>query len=71
MEVSQAAHILQIGEFQLLQLAYLNWLDEPAPDLQLKQFFPDHGAQDCAGLPSLLDQPFGIICRQAKPYQWD
>jgi hypothetical protein len=71
MEVSQAANVLKIKEFQLLQLAYLNWLDETAPGLQLKQLFPDHGAQDCAGLPSLPDQPFGINCRQAKPHQGD
>ena len=41
-EVAQAANILQIGEFQLLQLAYEEWYGEPIPDAETNRLFADY-----------------------------
>jgi hypothetical protein len=41
-EVSQAANILQVGEFQLLQLSYLDWHGEILPDSRLNQLFTEY-----------------------------
>ena len=38
-EVGRAANILQIGEFQLLQLAYREWHDEDLPESQVDSLF--------------------------------
>lgn len=37
--ILDAANILQIGEFQLLQLAYLDWFDEDLPEDQTDVLF--------------------------------
>lgn len=38
-ELVNAANILQVGEFQLLQLAYKDWFAEEIPDEQADGFF--------------------------------
>lgn len=38
-EVGRAANILQIGEFQLLQLAYREWHDKDLPDTMTDRLF--------------------------------
>lgn len=41
-EIAQAANILQIGEFQLLQLAYEDWYGDPLPDSETNRLFADY-----------------------------
>ncbi|MAN79895.1 MAG: hypothetical protein CMM77_12060 [Rhodospirillaceae bacterium] len=41
-EVGRAANILQIGEFQLLQLAYREWHDEDLPESQIGGLFQEY-----------------------------
>ena len=41
-EVAQAANILQVGEFQLLQLAYKDWYDEELPEALTDSLFADY-----------------------------
>jgi hypothetical protein len=41
-EVAQAANILQIGEFQLLQLAYKDWYGEELPEALTDRLFADY-----------------------------
>jgi len=38
-DVAKAANILQVGEFQLLQLAYHDWFDEDLPEEMVDQLF--------------------------------
>jgi len=37
--VARAANLLQVGEFQLLQLAYKHWHDEPLPEERMSWLF--------------------------------
>lgn len=37
--ISDAANILQVGEFQLLQLAYRDWYDEDLPEAMIDRLF--------------------------------
>jgi hypothetical protein len=41
-EIAQAANTLQIGEFQLLQLAYAEWYGEELPDAMTDQLFANY-----------------------------
>ncbi len=41
-EIAQAANLLQIGEFQLLQLAYAEWYGEELPDTLTDSLFTDY-----------------------------
>ena len=41
-EIAQAANLLQIGEFQLLQLAYKSWYGEELPEAQTDRLFSDY-----------------------------
>lgn len=41
-EIAQAANILQVGEFQLLQLAYKDWYDEELPEALTDRLFADY-----------------------------
>lgn len=41
-EVAQAANLLQIGEFQLLQLAYKSWYGEELPEAMTDRLFSDY-----------------------------
>lgn len=41
-EIAQAANILQIGEFQLLQLAYKDWYGEELPEALTDRLFADY-----------------------------
>ncbi len=41
-EVGRAANILQIGEFQLLQLAYRAWHDKDLPEALVDRLFHDY-----------------------------
>jgi hypothetical protein len=41
-EVGRAANVLQIGEFQLLQLAYREWHDEDLPESRVDALFHDY-----------------------------
>ncbi|MBT5664721.1 MAG: hypothetical protein HOJ06_05230 [Rhodospirillaceae bacterium] len=41
-DVAEAANILQIGEFQLLQLAYADWHGENLPDSKLNPLFTNY-----------------------------
>ena len=41
-EVAEAANILQVGEFQLLQLAYFDWFDEDLPEPMVDRLFRDY-----------------------------
>lgn len=45
-EVVRAANILQIGEFQLLQLAYWEWHDEELPKSLIDRLFYDYMIHD-------------------------
>lgn len=45
-EVAKAANILQIGEFQLLQLAYHAWFDEDLPKVMVDKLFIDYMLRD-------------------------
>ena len=38
-DIAQAANLLEIGEFQLLQLAYREWFGHDLPDEQINQVF--------------------------------
>ncbi len=40
--VARAANVLQVGEFQLLQLAYFDWYGEDMPDGMIDQVFADY-----------------------------
>ena len=54
-EVAKAANILQIGEFQLLQLAYHAWFDEDLPKVMVDKLFIDYMLRD--------EVPYGTIPR--------
>ncbi len=41
-EVARAANLLQIGEFQLLQLAYKDWFGTDLPSALIDKLFADH-----------------------------
>ena len=41
-EVGRAANVLQVGEFQLLQLAYRDWHDEDLPEFMVDRLFHDY-----------------------------
>lgn len=41
-EIAQAANILQVGEFQLLQLAYEDWYGEELPEALTDRLFADY-----------------------------
>jgi hypothetical protein len=41
-EVAQAANLLQVGEFQILQLAYHAWHDEDLPKAMIDTIFADY-----------------------------
>jgi len=45
-EVAKAANILQVGEFQLLQLAYYDWFDEDLPEPMVDQLFREYMLKD-------------------------
>jgi len=45
-EVGRAANILQIGEFQLLQLAYREWHDVDLPESLVDRLFHDYMIHD-------------------------
>jgi len=41
-EVARAANLLQVGEFQLLQLAYKDWFDKEMPPRECDRLFGDY-----------------------------
>tara|TARA_Y100000590_G_scaffold275624_1_gene309487 strand:- start:474 stop:959 length:486 start_codon:yes stop_codon:yes gene_type:complete len=41
-EILQAANILQIGEFQLIQLAYKVWYKEELPEYKISKIFSEY-----------------------------
>ncbi len=41
-EIARAANLLQIGEFQLLQLAYAEWYGEELPESSTDHLFADY-----------------------------
>jgi len=45
-EVAKAANILQVGEFQLLQLAYFDWFDEDLPEPMVDKLFRAYMLKD-------------------------
>ena len=45
-EVVKAANILQVGEFQLLQLAYAEWHDRDLPEHEISQLFTRYMLKD-------------------------
>lgn len=45
-EVGRAANILQVGEFQLLQLAYREWHEEDLPEALVDRLFYDYMIYD-------------------------
>lgn len=44
--VARAANILQVGEFQLLQLAYRDWHDKDLPEALVSQLFSSYMLKD-------------------------
>lgn len=41
-EIIQAANLLQIGEFQLIQLAYKSWYNEELPEDKINNIFSEY-----------------------------
>jgi hypothetical protein len=41
-EILHAANLLQIGEFQLIQLAYKDWYNEDLPENKINKIFNEH-----------------------------
>ena len=41
-EIIQAANLIQIGEFQLIQLAYKNWYNEDLPEDKINHIFNEY-----------------------------
>ena len=41
-EILHAANLLQIGEFQLMQLAYKVWYNEDLPENKINKIFNEH-----------------------------
>ena len=41
-EIIQAANLIQIGEFQLIQLAYKNWYKEDLPEEKINYIFNEY-----------------------------
>ena len=41
-EILHAANLLQIGEFQLMQLAYKVWYNENLPENKINMIFSEH-----------------------------
>ena len=41
-EIIQAANLIQIGEFQLIQLAYKNWYKEDLPEDKINHIFNEY-----------------------------
>jgi hypothetical protein len=41
-EILHAANLLQIGEFQLIQLAYKVWYNEDLPENKINKIFNEH-----------------------------
>ena len=41
-EILHAANLLQIGEFQLMQLAYKVWYNEDLPENKINKIFTEH-----------------------------
>jgi hypothetical protein len=41
-EILHAANLLQIGEFQLMQLAYKVWYNEDLPENKINKIFSEH-----------------------------
>ena len=41
-EILHAANLLQIGEFQLIQLAYKSWYDENLPEDKINKIFSEY-----------------------------
>lgn len=45
-EVGRAANVLQVGEFQLLQLAYREWYEKDLPDTMIDRLFYNYMIHD-------------------------
>ena len=41
-EIIQAANLIQIGEFQLIQLAYKTWYEEDLPEDKINNIFNEY-----------------------------
>ena len=44
--IIQAANLIQIGEFQLIQLAYKNWYNEELPEEKINNIFSEYMITD-------------------------
>ena len=53
-EILHAANLLQIGEFQLIQLAYKVWYNEYLPENKINKIFSEHMFTRRAEISALL-----------------
>ena len=53
-EILHAANLLQIGEFQLMQLAYKVWYNEDLPENKINKIFSEHMFTRRAEISALL-----------------
>ncbi|MEQ8504424.1 MAG: hypothetical protein RIB80_03795 [Rhodospirillales bacterium] len=78
-EVGRAANILQVGEFQLLQLAYREWHQEDLPESQIDRLFNEymidnivpHWARHYARQIIRLDQAGRIAGNDLRFHRYD
>ena len=53
-EILDAANLLQIGEFQLIRLAYKVWYNEDLPENKINKIFSEHMFIRRADISALL-----------------
>jgi hypothetical protein len=78
-EIAQAANLLQIGEFQLLQLAYRAWFGEEMPEDQTDRIFDaymmhgviPHWVRRYARKVVVLDERGDLDDRDPKYHRYD
>lgn len=79
MIVSSAANILQVGEFQLLQLAYREWFGEDLPEAMVTQLFTaymlrnevPHWARHYARLILMREEQGTLAENDARYHRYD
>jgi hypothetical protein len=79
MIVSSAANILQVGEFQLLQLAYREWFGEDLPEAMVSQVFTaymlrnevPHWARHYARLILMREEQGSLAENDASYHRYD
>ncbi len=79
MIISSAANVLQVGEFQFLQLAYREWFGEDLPEAMVSRLFAaymlrnevPHWARHYARLILMRDEQGTLAAHDARYHRYD